>query len=80
MNAVNTQEAQNSPDCHLNAEQARWLHEQIIPCPLYLKSATEFDDTHLDTSDDIWKFKHSGRKFTIDFESGKISFHYLKKC
>lgn len=71
MNAFNTQEVQNSPDCHLNAEQARWLNEQVIPCPLYLKSATEFDDTHLDTSGEIWKFKHSGRKFTIDFESGK---------
>ncbi|MNF52720.1 Phage integrase family protein [compost metagenome] len=71
MNAINTQEAQNSPDGHLNAEQARWLHEQVIPCPLYLKSATEFDDTYLDTSKEAWKFKHSGRKISIDFESGK---------
>ncbi|MGS3142583.1 tyrosine-type recombinase/integrase [Aeromonas sanarellii] len=71
MNAVNTQETHDSPDCHLNAEQARWLHEKVIPCPLYLKSASEFDDTYLDTSNEIWKFKHSGRKFTIDFESGK---------
>ncbi len=71
MNTINTQEAQNSPSSNLNAEQAKWLHEQIIPCPLYLKSATEFDDTYLDTSKEAWKFKHSGSKISIDFDSGK---------
>jgi integrase len=71
MNAVNTQEAQNSPDCHLNAEQARWLHEQVIPCPLYLKSATEFDDSYLDTSKEEWKFRHSGKNIVVNFKHGK---------
>lgn len=49
MNSANPQEIQHSPDSQLNAAQVRWLNEQVIPCPLYLKSATEFDDTYLNS-------------------------------
>ncbi|MCF3098888.1 site-specific integrase [Aeromonas australiensis] len=71
MNSANPQDIQHSPDSQLNAAQVRWLNDQVIPCPLYLKSATEFDDTYLDTSTDVWKFRHSGRNCSIDFENGK---------
>ena len=79
MNTINTQEAQNSPSSNINAEQAKWLHEQVIPCPLYLKSAAEFDDTYLDTSKEGWTFRHSGKNIVVDFENGKNFLSLPKK-
>ncbi|WP_318453695.1 tyrosine-type recombinase/integrase [Photobacterium leiognathi] len=62
---------ESNTDDLFTPKQLDWLSTKVIPKRLFIKAATEFDDQWLNTSQERWEYRFSGRNFAIDFHNGK---------